>query len=82
MHWVSPPIASSDGVATTKSILDDLLGRRTVPGRSSDLSDDVAFIRAAPVEPRTPTPIPAHRLTAIAAAPAGAFYVTDSPPSW
>ena len=43
----APSIASSDGVATTKSILDDLLGRRTVPGRPSDLSDDLAFIRAA-----------------------------------
>jgi hypothetical protein len=41
------PIATSDGVATTKGILDDLLGRRTVPGRPSDLSDDLAFIRAA-----------------------------------
>jgi len=41
------PIASSDGIATTKEILDDLLGRRTVPGRPSDLSDDLAFIRAA-----------------------------------
>ena len=34
-------------MTTTKEILDDLLGRRTVPGRPSDLSDDLAFIRAA-----------------------------------
>jgi uncharacterized protein (TIGR03083 family) len=35
------------GVDTTKSILDDLLARRTVPGRPADLGDDVAFIRVA-----------------------------------
>jgi uncharacterized protein (TIGR03083 family) len=43
----APPIARADGVATTTTILDDLLVRRTVPGRPADLSDDVAFIRAA-----------------------------------
>ena len=48
------PIASADGVTTTKSILDDLLTRRTVPGRPSDLGDDLAFIRAAPAAPSTP----------------------------
>jgi len=40
-------IATSDGVTTTKEILDDLLGRRTVAGRPTDLGDDLAFIRAA-----------------------------------
>jgi Mycothiol maleylpyruvate isomerase N-terminal domain len=40
------PIAGA-GVGTTKSILDDLLARRTVPGRPADLGDDLAFIRAA-----------------------------------
>jgi uncharacterized protein (TIGR03083 family) len=43
----APTIASNDGVATTKSILDELLARRTVPGRPADLDDDVAFIRVA-----------------------------------
>jgi hypothetical protein len=41
------PIANSDGIATTKAILDELLARRTVPGRPADLDDDVAFIRVA-----------------------------------
>jgi Mycothiol maleylpyruvate isomerase N-terminal domain len=40
------PIAGA-GVDTTKSILDELLARRTVPGRPADLSDDMAFIRVA-----------------------------------
>jgi uncharacterized protein (TIGR03083 family) len=43
----APTIANAAGVATTKTILDDLLGRRTVPGRPSDLGDDMAFIRVA-----------------------------------
>ena len=43
----APTIAKSDGVATTKTILDELLARRTVPGRPADLGDDVAFIRVA-----------------------------------
>ena len=42
----APPIAGA-GVDTTKSILDDLLARRTVPGRPADLGDDMAFIRVA-----------------------------------
>jgi Mycothiol maleylpyruvate isomerase N-terminal domain len=41
------PIANSDGLATTKSILDDLLARKTVAGRPADLVDDVSFIRVA-----------------------------------
>jgi uncharacterized protein (TIGR03083 family) len=43
----APTIAGADGVATTKSILDELLARRTVAGRPADLGDDVAFIRVA-----------------------------------
>ncbi len=43
----APVIANSGGVATTTTILDDLLGRRAVAGRPSDLADDMAFIRAA-----------------------------------
>jgi uncharacterized protein (TIGR03083 family) len=40
------PIAGA-GVAETTTILDDLLGRRTVPGRPHDLGDDLSFIRVA-----------------------------------
>jgi uncharacterized protein (TIGR03083 family) len=43
----APSIASAGGVATTTSILDELLARRTVAGRPADLGDDVAFIRVA-----------------------------------
>lgn len=42
------PIATADGIAITAAILDELLARRTVPGRPSDLrGDDLAWIRAA-----------------------------------
>jgi len=41
------PIATTDGVSITAAILDELLARRTVAGRPSDLSDDLAWIRAA-----------------------------------
>jgi hypothetical protein len=41
------PVATADGVAICASILDDLLARRTVPGRPADLSDDLDWIRAA-----------------------------------
>lgn len=40
-------IATPDGIAVTAAILDDLLARRTVPGRPDDLSDDLDWIRAA-----------------------------------
>ena len=40
-------IATPDGVALTAEILDDLLARRTVAGRPDDLSDDLAWVRAA-----------------------------------
>jgi hypothetical protein len=50
------PIATADGVAMTAAILDELLARRTVPGRPADLADDMAWIRAA--SGRTPHPDP------------------------
>ncbi len=40
-------ISTTNGVATTTAILDELLARRTVAGRPGDLTDDVSFIRAA-----------------------------------
>lgn len=49
-------IATAEGVATTAGILDELLARRTVPGRPADLADDMAWIRAA--SGRTPHPDP------------------------
>lgn len=42
------PIATAEGIAITASILDELLARRTVAGRPSDLvGHDLAWIRAA-----------------------------------
>lgn len=41
------PIATPDGIGITAAILDELLARRTVPGRPHDLSDDLGWIRAA-----------------------------------
>ena len=40
-------IATADGIAATAAILDDLLARRTIPGRPSELSDDLTWILAA-----------------------------------
>jgi uncharacterized protein (TIGR03083 family) len=40
-------IATPDGIAFTAGLLDELLARRTVAGRPADLSDDLAWIRAA-----------------------------------
>jgi hypothetical protein len=42
-----PPMATPAGIAATAAILDELLARRTVPGRPADLADDLAWIRAA-----------------------------------
>lgn len=41
------PIATTDGIAATAAILDDLLARRTIPGRPAELSDDLDWILAA-----------------------------------
>ena len=41
------PLAAPEAIATCASILDELLARRTVPGRPADLSDDLEWIRAA-----------------------------------
>jgi hypothetical protein len=41
------PIATPEGIAITAAVMDDLLARRTVAGRPSDLTDDMAWIRAA-----------------------------------
>jgi len=40
-------IATADGIAFTAGVMDELLHRRTVSGRPSDLSDDLAWVRAA-----------------------------------
>ena len=40
-------IATPDGVAFTAGVMDELLRRRTVGGRPADLSDDLAWVRAA-----------------------------------
>ena len=42
------PMATPEGLAVTATILDELLARRTVAGRPSDLAgDDLAWVRAA-----------------------------------
>ena len=41
------PIATPEGVAVTAAILDELLARKTVAGRPADLTDDLAWVRAA-----------------------------------
>jgi len=40
-------IATADGIAFSAALMDELLRRRTVGGRPSDLSDDLAWVRAA-----------------------------------
>lgn len=40
-------IATPDGIAFSAGIMDELLRRRTVGGRPSDLSDDLEWVRAA-----------------------------------
>jgi Mycothiol maleylpyruvate isomerase N-terminal domain len=49
-------MATPEGIAVTAGLLDELLTRRTVPGRPADLTDDLAWIRAA--SGRTPHPDP------------------------
>jgi hypothetical protein len=41
------PVATPEGVAMTAAIFDELLARVTVPGRPADLTDDIAWVRAA-----------------------------------
>ena len=41
------PIAMPEGVAMTAALLDELLARRTVPGRPADLTEGLAWVRAA-----------------------------------
>jgi mycothiol maleylpyruvate isomerase-like protein len=41
------PTAGPEAIAITAGILDELLARRTVPGRPADLADDMAWVRAA-----------------------------------
>jgi Mycothiol maleylpyruvate isomerase N-terminal domain len=41
------PVATAEGIAATAAVLDDLLARRTVPGRPPELSDDLDWILAA-----------------------------------
>jgi len=51
-----PSIATPAGIAITAAILDDLLARRTVAGRPSDLKDDLAWVRAASGRGEHPDP--------------------------
>jgi hypothetical protein len=50
------PIATPEGVAMTAAIFDELIARRTVPGRPAGLADDMAWVRAA--SGRAPHPDP------------------------
>lgn len=50
------PIATPDGIAITAAILDDLLARKTVAGRPADLTDDLAWVRAASGRGQHPDP--------------------------
>jgi hypothetical protein len=50
------PVATPQGVAVTAAIFDELIARRTVPGRPADLADDMAWVRAA--SGRAPHPDP------------------------
>jgi hypothetical protein len=51
-----PSIATPEGVAATAAMLDELLARRTVAGRPTDLADDTSWVRAA--SGRSPHPDP------------------------
>jgi hypothetical protein len=42
-----PRVATPEGIAFTAALLDELVARRTVPGRPTDLADDTAWVRAA-----------------------------------
>jgi len=49
-------IATSEGVALTAAIMDDLLARKTVAGRPADLADDLAWVRASSGRVEHPDP--------------------------
>jgi hypothetical protein len=49
-------IATAVGIKVTAQILDELLARRTVAGRPGDLTDDMAWIRAASGRSQHPDP--------------------------
>ena len=49
-------IATPAGMAMTAAILDELLARRTVAGRPSDLKDEGAWVRAASGRAKHPDP--------------------------
>jgi hypothetical protein len=49
-------MATPEGIAATAGLLDELLARRTVPGRPADLTDDLAWIRAASGRSSYPDP--------------------------
>jgi hypothetical protein len=49
-------IATPAGIAATAAILDELLARRTVPGRPADLQDDMEWIKAASGRAEHPDP--------------------------
>ncbi|HEX8861111.1 MAG TPA: maleylpyruvate isomerase N-terminal domain-containing protein [Actinomycetes bacterium] len=51
-----PGIATPAGIALTAALLDELLARRTVAGRPSDLADDMDWIRAAAGRAEHPDP--------------------------
>ena len=40
-------LATAEGIAATAAILDDLLARRTIPGRPAELADDLGWVLAA-----------------------------------
>lgn len=50
------PIAGPEAVSLTATIMDDLLARRTVAGRPPDLSEDLAWVRAASGRGEHPDP--------------------------
>jgi hypothetical protein len=50
------PIATPAGIAATAAILEELLARRTVTGRPTDLGDDLAWVRAASGRSEHPDP--------------------------
>lgn len=49
-------IATPAGIAATAAILDELLARRTVPGRPAGLEDDMEWIKAASGRAEHPDP--------------------------